>query len=91
MDVRRVPPWMAPRHGDYIDTPFGAVYSDVSGSDALSDLDMGWQAFASVGYKFDARWSVQLGYRYMAIEKKIGEAETSIDLYGPLLGVTAHF
>ncbi len=67
---------------------FSTAFFDVGGT---GPDDNTWQAFASIGYRLDSRWSAQLGYRYMAIEKEIGEADSSIDLYGPLLGVTAHF
>ena len=57
---------------------------------ASRSSDDTWQAFASVGYKFNDRWSTQPGYRYMSIEKEIGGADTSIELDVPLLGVTTH-
>ncbi len=50
-----------------------------------------WQVFGSVGYRFDERWSTQLGYRHMTIEKDFGEGDVTIDLSGPLIGVTARF
>jgi hypothetical protein len=67
---------------------FSTAFFDFGGT---GSNDNTWQAFASVGYRFDERWSTQLGYRYLAIEKEIGGADTSIELYGPLLGVTARF
>ncbi len=67
---------------------FATAFADFGGTG--SD-DMTWQALASVGYRFDARWSAQLAYRYMDIEKPIGGNDTSIELYGPLIGVTARF
>lgn len=48
---------------------FATAFADLGGTG--SD-DMTWQAFASVGYRFNERWSTQLGYRYMDIEKPIG-------------------
>lgn len=67
---------------------FGTAFADfgTTGSD-----DQTWQAFASVGYKFDERWSAQLGYRYMSVEKEIGNADSTFDLSGPLLGVSMTF
>ena len=49
------------------------------------------RCFASVGYQFDPRWSVQGGWRYMAIEKEIDGRDLEVDLNGPLLGVTIRF
>jgi hypothetical protein len=34
-----------------------------------------WQVFGSVGYRFNERWSTQLGWRYMDIEKELGGLE----------------
>ena len=77
----------------------GTTTSTTSGSlPASSDYggfgggsDESWQAFASVGYQFDPRWSVQGGWRYMAIEKEIDGRDLEVDLNGPLLGVTIRF
>ena len=68
---------------------FGTAFADAGGF--LNNSSSTWQAFASVGYKFNERWSTQLGYRYMAIEKEINGQNTTVDLYGPLIGVTARF
>jgi hypothetical protein len=53
--------------------------------------DSSWQAFGSVGYQFNARWSVQGGWRYMDITKEIDGRDLSIDLSGPLVGLTYRF
>jgi hypothetical protein len=50
-----------------------------------------WQVFASVGYRFNPRWSTQVGWRYMDIQKDIGDLDTTLDLSGPLIGVSARF
>jgi hypothetical protein len=47
--------------------------------------------FASVGYRFNPRWSTQVGWRYMEIQKDIGDLDTTLDLSGPLIGVSARF
>jgi hypothetical protein len=47
--------------------------------------------FASVGYRFNPRWSTQVGWRYMDIQKDIGGLDTTLDLSGPLIGVSARF
>ena len=67
---------------------FATTFADVGG---LSGSDMTWQLFASVGYRFNERWSTQLGYRYMDIEKEIDGDDVSLELYGPLAGFTARF
>ena len=64
------------------------VLADAGG---FSGDDSTWQALASVGYRFNPRWSAQLGYRYMGVEKEIDGFDAEMDLYGPLIGVTAQF
>ena len=44
-----------------------------------------------LGYKFNDRWSVQGGWRQLSLKKEIKGVDTSIDLGGPLLGLTARF
>ena len=85
--------WVVPLVGarvivPFSDTWFATAYADVGG---LSGDNSTWQAFASVGYKFNSRWSAQLAYRYMSIDKEINGKDANIDLYGPVLGVTARF
>ncbi|WP_157973483.1 outer membrane protein [Tropicimonas sp. IMCC34043] len=67
---------------------FGTGFADFGGT---GNNDQTWQAFASVGYKFDERWSTQLGYRFMSVEKELDNADTTIDLSGLLLGVSVTF
>jgi outer membrane receptor protein involved in Fe transport len=85
--------WAVPLIGARVIVPFndkwfGTAFGDFGGT---GDNDQTWQAFASVGYRFDERWSAQLGYRYMSVEKEIGGADTTIGLSGPLLGVSMQF
>lgn len=67
---------------------FATAYADAGGwsGDALT-----WQAFASLGHRFNERWSAQLGYRYMDIQKEIGGRDYDFALSGPLTGATFRF
>jgi hypothetical protein len=67
---------------------FGTAFADAGGFTGDSST---WQAFASVGYRFDPRWSAQFGYRYMNVETELDGQDTTVELQGPLLGVTARF
>jgi hypothetical protein len=67
---------------------FATAFAD--GGMTSSDTST-WQVFASVGYRFNPRWSTQVGWRYMDIQKDIGDLDTSLDLSGPLIGVSARF
>jgi len=86
--------WVDPLIGgrarfDITDGWFATVLADVGGFRVGSDLT--WQIFGSLGYQFDERWSVQGGWRYVAIEKTINGRDVEIDLNGPLLGLTVRF
>ena len=86
--------WVDPLIGgrarfDITDRWFATLFADVGGFRAGSDLT--WQIFGSFGYQFNERWSVQGGWRYVAIEKTIDGRDVEIDLNGPLLGFTVRF
>jgi len=68
---------------------FATAFADVGGLDVGSDLT--WQVFGSLGYQFDERWSVQGGWRYVAINKEIEGRDVETAFSGPLLGVTWRF
>ena len=68
---------------------FATAFADVGGVDVGSDLT--WQVFASLGYQFSERWSVQGGWRHVAIDKEIDGRDVENDFSGPLLGFTARF
>jgi opacity protein-like surface antigen len=60
---------------------FGGVSSD----------ETTWQAMATIDYAFAENWSGVLAYRYMDVEKSVDGNDTSIELYGPVLGITYRF
>lgn len=68
---------------------FATALADAGGFGGGSDET--WQVFASVGYQFDARWSAEGGWRYMAIERAIDGEDVTIDLSGPMIGLTYRF
>ena len=68
---------------------FATALADVGGFGVGSDLT--WQAFASLGYQINERWSVQGGWRYVSIDKSIDGRDVEIDFNGPLLGFTVRF
>ncbi len=59
----------------FSDKWFGTAFADFGGTG--SD-EMTYQALASVGYRFNARWSAQAAYRYLSIEKSFGGREVEI-------------
>lgn len=86
--------WVDPLVGgrarfDITDRWFATTFADIGGLGGGSDFT--WQVFASLGYQFDERWSVQGGWRYVSIEKEIDGRDTTIILNGPLLGLTLRF
>ena len=68
---------------------FGTAYADAGGY--VTQDSSTWQVVGTVGYRFNERWSTQLGYRYMNIEKEINDNDVSVDLYGPLVAVSISF
>ncbi len=66
---------------------FATAFADVGGLGAASDLT--WQGLATLGYQFNERWSVEGGWRYVSIQKRIEGRDVETDFSGPLLGVTA--
>ncbi len=85
--------WTVPLVGARVTAPFndrwfGAAFADVGG---LSGDSSTWQALATVGYRFDARWSARFGYRYMSIEKEIDGRDLTVGLSGPVIGISARF
>ena len=88
--------WVDPTLGarvrvDFSDRWFGNGFADVGGFGLDDSSELSWQAYAGVGYRFNETWSMQLGYRYMSIEKKIDDLDLTLELSGPMLGVTANF
>ncbi len=85
--------WVDPLLGakalwDFNGTWFGTAAIDFGG---VSSNDKTWQLLATVGYRFNERWTSQLGYRHMVIEKPLDGLDTSLYLSGPMLGVSANF
>lgn len=86
---------------DWADPVFGAraryKFNDQWFATALVDAggfggsDQSWQAFGSVGYQFNERWSAQGGWRYLDIQREINGQDVSIGLNGPLAGITYRF
>lgn len=86
--------WVDPLLAARVIAPFGdrwyaTAYADAGGY--VTEDSSTWQVTGTVGYRFAERWSAQLGYRYMNIEKEINDKDVSVDLYGPLLGVSISF
>jgi hypothetical protein len=66
-------------------------FVDVGGFGLGDASDLSWQVYAGVGYNFNETWSIQGGYRHLSIDRNINGRDTRLELYGPLIGVTARF
>ena len=65
---------------------FAVLYGDIG----TGDTDITWQVYATVGYKFNEKWSTHLGYAHLEWEFDDDVLDKqSID--GPLIGVTYRF
>lgn len=65
----------------------GAV--DVGGFGAGSDLT--WQGLAVVGYRFNARWTAEAGYRNLYVERDLSGRPFQLGIGGPIVGVNFTF
>ncbi len=85
--------WIVPLIGARAILPFAdrwtaTLSADVGGTG--SD-DLTWQALGSLDYAINDDWSALLAYRYLSFDKSIGGNDTTIEMYGPALGVTYRF
>lgn len=64
-------------------------YADVGGFGLSSDLT--WQAMASVGYHFNERMALSVGYRYYAIDYDHDGFVLDVAQYGPVIGLATRF
>jgi hypothetical protein len=88
--------WIDPVIGARVIVPFGdkwfaTAVADVGGFGIGSASDLSYQLLGTVGYRFNDTWSVQGGYRHIGIDKTLNGRDVTLDLSGPLLGVTARF
>lgn len=70
---------------------FLAGAADVGGFGIGDSSELSWQAFGAVGYRFNETWSSELGFRYLSIEQEVGGSDVTLDMYGPVIGITARF
>ena len=67
------------------------VAGDVGGFGIGSSSDMSYNALLLVGYDINDTWSIKGGYRYLGFDKTLNGRDVTLDLSGPLLGVSARF
>jgi hypothetical protein len=70
---------------------YGKAFADVGGFGVGDASDLTWQAYASLGYRFNQRWSAEVGYRHFAVEREVDGRDLELSLSGALVGVTARF
>ena len=83
--------WVDPLIGGRIQaTPLprleAAIAGDVGGWGAASQLD--YQVVGLLGYRLKPRWTLQVGYRYLAVNYRSGGTIIDIDMPGGVLGVS---
>lgn len=86
--------WVDPLVGGRVrvamtDRWFATAWGDLGGAGGGSDRT--WQAVGTVGYRFGDRWSVEGGWRQLYIEHELEGRDVTLDLGGPLFGVTLRF
>jgi hypothetical protein len=88
--------WFDPVIGVRVRAPlspdwFINAFADVGGFGLGNASDLSWQAYGGLGYRFNERWLMQVGYRHLSIEKDLGGRETNVDQSGLLVGATVEF
>jgi hypothetical protein len=78
-------------HADLSDAWYVDGFVDVGGFGWGNSSDLSWQAYGGVGYRFNETWSLRAGYRYLSVDKDIDGRDASLELFGPVLGLTARF
>ena len=66
-------------------------FADVGGFGIGDSSELSWQVGGFVNCAFNETWSADVGYRYLSIEKEINNFDTTLELSGPLIGVSARF
>jgi hypothetical protein len=66
-------------------------FADLGGFGIGDSSDLSGQIYAGVGYRFNETWQIEGGYRYLSIDREIDGNDTELELFGPLVGVTARF
>ncbi len=85
--------WVLPLIGARAIFPFaerwtGTLFADVG---AVNSDETTWQALARLDYAINDNWSAVLAYRYMDIQKPVRGNNASVELYGPVIGVSYKF
>lgn len=70
---------------------FATAFGDIGGFGIGDASELTYQALVSVGYRLNDRWSTQFAYRYLNIEKDVNGDDTTLELYGPVIGATYRF
>lgn len=65
------------------------LYGDAGGF--VDGADVKWQLMGDLQYKLGAKWSMLVGYRYMAINHNSPRFDFDIDMSGPMLGFSHRF
>jgi opacity protein-like surface antigen len=66
-------------------------FADVGGFGLGNSSELSWQVGGFVNYAFNERWSADIGYRFLSVEKEINDLDTTLELSGPLIGISARF
>ncbi|NDR57932.1 hypothetical protein [Aliiruegeria sabulilitoris] len=86
--------WVDPLIAARLTVPFGGNWFATATADVggfITQASSTWQAIGLVGYRFNAAWSAEFGYRYMNVQKEISGNEVQLGLGGPVIGATYRF
>ncbi|MHA3976674.1 outer membrane beta-barrel protein [Halovulum sp. GXIMD14794] len=96
LDTSRGDQWVDPVIGARVRAPIGDSwfvngFADIGGFGIGDASDLSWQIYGGAGYEINETWVLQGGYRYLSIDREFDNADTKLELYGLLLGVSARF
>jgi opacity protein-like surface antigen len=85
--------WVVPLIGARAIFPFADRWTGTFSGDfgGTGSDDQTWQALGRLDYAINENWSAVLAYRYLTFDKSIGGSDTTIEMYGPALGVSYRF
>ncbi len=83
---------IALRYRHQFDTQWNAALAVDYGGFGIGDSsDKTWQVVATIGYAFNENWTMVGGYRHLFVDRSNDGTDYSLEMSGPLLGVTYRF
>jgi hypothetical protein len=66
-------------------------FADVGGFGIGDSSDLSWQVAGILSYRINDRWSTEIAYRYLSVDKELNGRDTTLEISGPAIGISARF